>query len=74
MAECEVYPGDEIRVVDKDVVDNGDLGGLFGNTSGGRQREFGFAGTALTGGARQPAPLPSRLALKCILAECTGAS
>ena len=32
------------------LVDNGNLDGLFGSTSGSRQREFGFAGTALPGG------------------------
>lgn len=48
-------------MVDKDVVDNGDLGGLFGSSATGRQREFGFAGTALTGGAPHDGPgFPSR--------------
>ena len=52
-ADLEVYPGEEIRVVDQGLVDNGDVDGLFagaGDRPGRRQREFGFAGTALTGG------------------------
>ena len=49
-----MYPGEDIRVVDRGLVDNGDVDGLFagsaGDRPGRRQREFGFAGTALTGG------------------------
>lgn len=53
LAECEIYPNEEIRVVDTGEHDPDDLTGLFGSPVGGRKggaggRE-GFGGTALTG-------------------------
>lgn len=44
--------------MDMQLVDNGNLDGLFGSPSGGRQREFGFAGTALAGGEAHIPALP----------------
>ncbi|KAI3431674.1 hypothetical protein D9Q98_004721 [Chlorella vulgaris] len=53
LAECEVYPGDEIRVVDSGEHDGADLAYLFPSYSGkgkrAREAERGFTGTALTG-------------------------
>jgi len=55
LGECEVFPGDEIKVVDTKEFDSEDYASLFGMSSdaGGkrreRQAERGFTGTALTG-------------------------
>lgn len=52
-ADCEVYPGQEVHIVDTGEFDDADLGSLFsggGNTKRGREHERGFKGTALAGG------------------------
>lgn len=55
-AECEIYPGEEVRIVDRQIYGEDDLGSLFSGGGGGggpvgkRERERGFTGTALAGG------------------------
>ncbi|PSC68725.1 ubiquitin carboxyl-terminal hydrolase 26 [Micractinium conductrix] len=56
LAQCEVYPGDTIRVVDSGVHDSSDYASVLafgvGPAQGGkgrREAERGFTGTALTG-------------------------
>ena len=53
LSECEIYPNEEIRVVDTGEHDPDDLTGLFGSPTAGRKNgasgREGFGGTALTG-------------------------
>ncbi len=50
LAEAELFPDDEIRVVDSKEHDTNDLAGLFpASQKGGRDVERGFTGTALFG-------------------------
>ncbi|KAL4440027.1 hypothetical protein ABPG75_003028 [Micractinium tetrahymenae] len=55
LAECEVFPGDEVKVVDSGEHDSNDYSSIlpYSGKGGRRQREAerGFAGTALTGQA-----------------------
>ncbi|KAK9803279.1 hypothetical protein WJX72_005931 [[Myrmecia] bisecta] len=52
LADCAVFPDEELRVVNRGLVDDDDLSSLFdgGSNPSKRQMERGFAGTALTGG------------------------
>ncbi len=57
IADCEIYPEEEVRIVDTGEFDEADLGSLFGGGGGSsrRERERGFAGTALAGGPPEAA-------------------
>ena len=46
-----MYPGKELRAVDQQLVDQGDLAACFKTP---RAREFSSAGTALAGGVHPP--------------------
>lgn len=59
MAELEVYPGEEVRVVSTGLHDDNDYSGLFATTSGPnkkREVETGFKNTALLMHYHDPQP------------------
>lgn len=56
LAACEIYPDEEVRVVDSGLYDENDLGFLYENGGDGgaakkRAVERGFTGTILVGGS-----------------------
>ncbi len=48
-AECEIYAGEELKVVDTEQYDAEDIGSLFGSPGNKSRLETGFSGRALMG-------------------------
>jgi hypothetical protein len=58
LAELEVYPGEELRVVSLGIHDDNDIASVFasaGRPGGKRELEMGFKNTALLSSAPVPA-------------------